>query len=76
MHFGKINPGRDYYIGQGQERVVLGKTQTEKDLGVIGDNSGKSSRQVKAAVPTANSPLGRMRATLQFFNIEIFKILH
>ena len=76
MHFGKKNPEKDYYIGHGPERVLLGKTENEKDLGVLIDNSGKSSRQVQAAVSKANSALGRMRATFQFFNIELFKILY
>ena len=76
MHFGKKNPEKVYYIGIGVDRVVLGKTEAEKDLGVVVDNSGKSSRQVQAAVSKANSALGRMRATFQFFNIKLFKILY
>ena len=38
MHF------RDYYIGHGQERVVFGKIEAEKDLGVIVGNCHKSCR--------------------------------
>ena len=61
MLFGKKNPERDYYIGHGQERVVLGKMEAEKDLCLIVENSGKSSRQVQAAVSKANSALERRR---------------
>ena len=35
MHFGNKNPGRKYYIDSENERVVLGVTDVEKDLGVI-----------------------------------------
>ena len=38
MHFGIKNPERDCYIGHGQEMVVLGKTEAEKDLGVKVNN--------------------------------------
>ena len=48
-----------FYICHDQEQVVLGKTEAEKD--VIIDNSGKSSRQVQAAVSKANSALERRR---------------
>ena len=37
MHFGNKNPGREYFIENGIERVVLGVTEVEKDLGVMID---------------------------------------
>ena len=76
MHFGKKNPEKDYFIGNGNERVLLGKTEAEKDLGVIIENNGKSSKQIQSAVSRANSVLGRMRKTFQFFNIRLFKIIY
>ena len=51
----KKNPERDYFIGNGNERVQLGKTDAEKDLGVIIENNGKSSKQIQSAVSRANS---------------------
>ncbi len=35
MHLGKNNPVRKYYVENGDERVQLGATEAEKDLGVI-----------------------------------------
>ena len=35
MHLGKKNPGKNYYIENGNERVILGVTDSERDLGVI-----------------------------------------
>jgi hypothetical protein len=35
MHLGKKNPGKKYYIENGNERVILGVTDSERDLGVI-----------------------------------------
>ena len=67
MHFGKNNLESEYFIENGDEQVVLGKTEVEKDLGVIIEKRGKSSKQVQAAVSRANSILGRMRKTFQFF---------
>ena len=39
---------------------------------VIVDSIGKVDRQVQAA----NNVLGRMRETLQFFNIQLFKMIY
>ena len=76
IHFGKKNPEKDYFIGYGNKRVALGKTEAEKDLGFIIENNGKSSKQKQSAVSRANSVLGRMRKTFQFFNIRLFKIIY
>ncbi len=35
MHLGKKNPGKKYYIENGKERVILGVTDSERDLGII-----------------------------------------
>ena len=76
MHFGRGNPGKEYYIGTGSERVVLEETKAEKDLGVIISSDGKNNRQAIKAVNKANAELGRLRKTFQFFNIKLFKILY
>ena len=76
MHYGKKNPERDYFIGNRNERVQLGKTDAEKDLGVLIENNSKSSKQIQSAVSRANSILGRMRKTFKFFNIKLFKIIY
>ena len=76
MHFGNKNPGREYYIENGIEQVVLGVTEVEKDLGVIIDRNGKNSQQATRAISQANYALGKMRKTFKFFNIKLFKILY
>ena len=54
MHFGRGNPEREYYIGSGEERVLLEKTEAEKDLGIIISNDGKYNRQAMKAINQAN----------------------
>lgn len=49
---------------------MRGKTEAEEDLGVIVENNGKSSKQVKSAVSRANSLLKRMRKTFQFLTFN------
>ena len=76
MHFGSKNPNIEYYIDKGNERVVLGVTEAEKDLGVIITNNCKNKQQAEKAINRANCELGKLRKTFKFFNAEIFKILY
>ena len=76
MHFGRKNPGRKYYVDNGDERVTLGVTEVEKDLGVIISNNCKNNRQAEKSINRANYELGRLRKTFQFFNIKLFRILY
>ena len=76
MHFGNKNPGREYFIENGIERVVLGVTEVEKDLGVMIARNGKNNHQATRAISHASYALGRMRKTFKFFNIKLFKILY
>ena len=76
MHLGKKNPGKKYYIENGNERVILGVTDSERDLGVIIGKDCKNSQQAEKSINQANIALGRMRKTFQFFNVKLFKILY
>ena len=76
MHFGRGNPRKEYYIGEGSERVFLEETNAEKDLGVIISSDGKNNCQAVKAINKANAELGRLRKTFQFFNMRLFKILY
>ena len=76
MHFGKKNPGRKYYVDNGDERVTLGVTEAEKDLGVIIANNCKNNLQAEKSINRANYELGRLRKTFQFFNLKLFRILY
>ena len=57
-YFGSQNPGREYYIENGNERIVLGVTEAEKDLGVIITNNRKIKLQAEKAINIANYELG------------------
>ena len=76
MHLGKKNPGKKYYIENGNERVILGVTDSERDLGVIIGKDCKNNQQAEKSINQANYALGRMRKTFQFFNVKLFKILY
>ena len=76
MHFGNKNPNIEYYIENGNERVVLDVTEAETDLGVIISNNCKNKLQAEKSIYRANYELGRLRKTFKFFNAEIFKILY
>jgi len=73
MHLGKKNPGKKYYIENGNERVILGVTDSERDLGVIIGKDCKNSQQAEKSINQANIALGRMRKTFQFFYCKTFK---
>ena len=56
IHMGRSNPGYTYNMktrGTG-ERMVLGTTDSEKDLGVLVDNELTFSKHVEAQVCKAN----------------------
>ena len=65
--FREKNPGKKYYIENGNERVILGVTDSERDLGVIIGKDCKNSQQAEKSINQANIALGRMRKTFQFF---------
>ena len=76
MHLGNKNPVRSYYVENGDERVPLGVTEAEKDLGIMVANNGKTKLQAEKAIHKANHELGKMRKTFRFFNIKLFRILY
>ena len=49
MHFGHKNPVNEYCIENGNERVILGVTEAEKDLEVIISNNCKNKLQAEKA---------------------------
>ena len=59
MHFGFNNKEVDYMLGNQRPSAV----EEERDLGVIVDNSLKSSRQCAKAAAAANAVLGTIRRT-------------
>ncbi len=71
MHLKQNNPIRKYYVENGDERVQLGVTEAEKDLGVIITSNVKTKLQAEKAIHRENHKLGKMRKTFRFFNIII-----
>jgi hypothetical protein len=76
MHFGNKNPCLEYYIENGSEKLVLGVTEEERDLGVIIAKNCKNNRQAEKSINQANYALGRMRKTFKFFNFKLFNIVY
>jgi len=67
MHLGKNNPVRKYYVENGDERVQLGVTEAEKDLGVIITSNGKTKLQAEKAIHRENHELG----TIETFKLKV-----
>ena len=61
MHLGNKNPVNEYYIENGNERVILEVTEAEKDLVVIISNNCKKKIQAEKATNKAYFKLGRLR---------------
>ena len=59
MRFGHKNPVNEQYIEN--ERVILGVTEAEKDLGVKISNNFKNKLQAEKATNKAYFKLGRLR---------------
>ena len=57
------------------ERVTLGASIVEKDLGVLVDNVLKLSKHVEEQVNKANRTVGLIRRSFQFLNRESMKLL-
>jgi ribonucleases P/MRP protein subunit RPP40 len=62
MHMGKNNREAEYKMGPS----ILKKSKREKDLGIIIENSGKTSEQCATAVKKANSVLGMIKRNITF----------
>ena len=61
MHFGRDNDQHEYTLPNGNERIILGKTTIQKDLGVYISNDLKWTSQCSRAAAQANSALGRLK---------------
>ena len=72
LHFGQTNPCHVYSMSGIPLKVV----DTEKDLGVLINNSATPSSQVAAAVKKANSALGQLRRGLTYRDKITFKRLY
>ena len=57
------------------ERLTLGASIVEKDLGVLVDNVLKLSKHVEEQVNKANRTVGLIRRSFQFLNRESMKLL-
>jgi ribonuclease P/MRP protein subunit RPP40 len=72
MHVGKTTP-RNIYKMRG---VELKTTETEKDLGIIGNSNLKPGEQCAQAAKKANQVLGQMVRAFHYRNKKVFGKLY
>ena len=54
LHLGSKNLKHDYYIGEGNDRILLEKSEVEKDLGIHVDQNLDFKRHIKNTVKKGN----------------------
>jgi len=62
MHLGKRNIGEDYRMGD----ITIERTNQEKDLGILVDNTCKFSEQCTTAANSANRLLGMIKRNITY----------
>ena len=72
MHFGKRNGGIDYFLNG----KILRKSETQRDLGVIVQDSLKVNMQVQSAVRKANAMLAFMSRGLEYKGRDVLLRLY
>ena len=77
LHLGQNNPEQTYSMKQRGtgERVTLGTSEGEKDLGALMDSELKFSKRVEEQVNKANRILGLIRRSYQYLDRESMKML-
>ena len=76
MHIGNHDLEQTYTMKAGEERIPIAKVTSEKDLGIIIDNSLKFSEHVSAKVKIANRNLGLIFRTFTYLDKGIFLNLY
>ena len=78
MHFGKNNPKTDYTRRSydSDERILIEKTESERDLGIQVTSNLKYNDQVSKAASKGNSTLGMLKRTFVTRNTNIWKKLY
>ena len=72
MHFGRRNGGIKYFLNG----KMLRKSETQRDLGVIVQNSLKVNMQVQSAVRKANAMLAFMSRGLEYKSRDVLLRLY
>lgn len=77
LHLGYGNPEFEYDMKRhaSDERVTLGATEVEKDLGVQVDKDLKFATHIESQVNKANKILGLIRRSYQFLDAQSMKLL-
>ncbi len=75
LHLGRNNPSFGYSMKQNDQRVTLGQTELEKDLGVNIDPQLNFSQHIESQVNKANKILGMIRRSYEFLDGETLKKL-
>lgn len=78
MHFGKKNKKFDYKMIDRKtgDLMVLEKTASERDLGILISNDLKWSNQIAKATKTANFILGQIKNSFVYLEPNIMKYLY
>jgi hypothetical protein len=77
LHLGKNNKKQNYDMRKhgSSDRVTLGKSSLERDLGVYVDNDLKFSQHIETQVNKANKLLGLIRRSYEYLDGESMKML-
>jgi hypothetical protein len=77
LHLGKNNKKQNYDMRKhgSSDRVTLGKSSLERDLGVYVDNDLKFSLHIETQVNKANKLLGLIRRSYEYLDGESMKML-
>ena len=76
MHLGKRNPLKKYFILDKGERIEVGTTKFEKDLGIVWSSDASWTEQCNRAASKANSVLGMLKKTFVTRNSATWRKLY
>ena len=72
MHLGNHDMNQAYTMKKDQEEIPIEKVVSEKDLGVIVDNTLTFSKHISSKIKTANRNLGIIFRTFTYLDKDIF----
>ena len=72
MHLGNHDMNQTYTMKKDQEEIPIEKVVSEKDLGVIVDNTLTFTKHIRSKIKTANRNLGIIFRTFTYLDKDIF----
>ena len=76
LHVGKKNPGQDYFMMTGNDKVTIDHTTEEKDLGITFDTNLKFDRHINNVISKVNKMLGIIRRSFTYLDNEVITCLY